>query len=465
METAFYQLPTLELLNTPFQTRETESDENLKRNKERIAYVLHSFDIQFLSIDVIPGPTISTYKITLEKGTRISQIKELEEDISLSLAGLGIRLHIPILGEYAIGIEIPNEIREMPSIREALESSTFQKADMKLPIMIGEMPNGVFFPMDLTEAKHIFISGRPGQGKTTLLHGMIASILFKKTPQEVKFIFMGGYAEFNSYIGLTKYIAQSHEGEYLIVSNESKAIQTLKSLYEEMMLRYELIKEANDARIQSMPYIVVVIKEFGDYIMHAGSNFEWPLCRLVSLSAKVGIHFIMSTERPSINIATENILTYFPTRIAFLSSCSEDSLTILNRTGAEDLLPGGDMLCLYKNQTIRLQCPQIEHTETDRIVYFVRKQAWENVPYKLPAIKKAKSLTTQTQEIILEAETGNAESQCRLGIMYYRGEELSQNKHKASEWLKKSAKQGFYFAKVLLEMIEEYEGEEEYEEE
>ncbi len=401
-----YRYPNLDLL------QQYESDGKpfidmieQNTNKNRIVDVLRNFGVEISSIKATVGPTITLYEITPAPGVRISRIRNLEDDIALSLSALGIRIIAPIPGKGTIGIEVPNAKPATVSMRSILDSKKFQETTMELPCALGKTITNEVFMFDLAKAPHLLVAGATGQGKSVGLNAIITSLLYKKHPAELKIVLVDPKkVEFSVYSSIEKHFLAKvpDEGEEPIITDVTKVIRTLNSLCKEMDTRYDLLKIAQARNLKEynkkfidrqlnpehghrfMPYIVVVIDEFGDLIMTAGKEVELPIARIAQLARAVGIHMIIATQRPTTNIITGTIKANFPSRIAFRVGAMIDSRTILDRPGAQQLVGRGDMLYLNGGEPVRVQCAFVDTPEVERINQFISKQQGYPSAFELP---------------------------------------------------------------------------------
>ena len=401
-----YHYPTLDLLNAGTDDGKPYIDmEEQKGNKNRIVEVLRMFGVEISSIKATVGPTITLYEITPAPGVRIAKIRNLEDDIALSLAAEGIRIIAPIPGRGTIGIEVPNAKKNVVSMRSVLDSKKFQETTMDLPCAMGKTITNEVFMFDLAKAPHLLVAGATGQGKSVGLNAILTSLLYKKHPAEMKIVLVDPkMVEFSIYRSIDKHFLAKVPDENAdpIITDTSKVIRTLQSLCVEMDARYELLMAANERNIKDynrkfiarklnpehrhrfMPYIVVVIDEFGDLIMTAGKEIEMPIARIAQKARAVGIHMIIATQRPTTNIITGTIKANFPARIAFRVSQGIDSKTILDRMGAQQLIGRGDMLYLQGNDPVRVQCAFVDTPEVDQINQFIAQQQGYIECYELP---------------------------------------------------------------------------------
>ncbi|UKM63898.1 DNA translocase FtsK [Flavobacteriaceae bacterium GSB9] len=404
LELAKYQFPTLNLLKKYDTEGIKINQEELEENKNRIVETLSNYKIGISSIKATIGPTVTLYEIVPEAGIRISKIKNLEDDIALSLSALGIRIIAPIPGKGTIGIEVPNKNSTIVSMRSVIASKKFQNSEMHLPVALGKTISNETFVVDLAKMPHLLMAGATGQGKSVGLNAVLTSLLYKKHPAEVKFILVDPKkVELTLFNKIERhYLAKLPDSEDAIITDNTKVINTLNSLCIEMDNRYELLKNAmcrniveynakfkarklnpNDGH-QFLPYIVLVVDEFADLIMTAGKEVETPIARLAQLARAIGIHLIIATQRPSVNVITGIIKANFPARIAFRVTSKIDSRTILDGSGADQLIGRGDMLYTQGNDLIRVQCAFVDTPEVERITDFIGSQKAYPDAYLLP---------------------------------------------------------------------------------
>ena len=401
-----YKYPTLDLLKKYDNDGKPYIDmKEQTANKNRIVDVLNSFGVQIKTIMATVGPTITLYEITPAEGVKISRIRNLEDDIALSLAALGIRIIAPIPGKGTIGIEVPNKKQNIVSMESILNSKRFQETTMDLPIAIGKTITNEIFMVDLAKLPHLLVAGATGQGKSVGLNAIITSLLYKKHPNELKFVLIDPKkVEFSVYAPIAKHFMAKvpDDNEEPIITDVKKVIRTLNSLCKLMDTRYDMLKLAGARNIKEynkkyvnhqlkltdgheyMPDIVVVIDEFGDLIMTAGKEIQLPIARIAQLARAVGIHMVIATQRPTTSIITGNIKANFPGRMAFRVSQMIDSRTILDRPGANQLIGRGDMLFLNGNEPVRVQCAFIDTPEIERINQYVAEQPGPLEPMELP---------------------------------------------------------------------------------
>ena len=404
-----YRYPTIDLLKKYSNDGVGIDMEEQVQNKNRIISVLQDFNIALKDIKATVGPTITLYEITPAAGVRISKIRNLEDDIALSLSALGIRIIAPIPGKGTIGIEVPNAKPQIVSMESVLNSRKFQECEYELPMAIGKTITNEIYMADLAKMPHLLVAGATGQGKSVGLNAIITSLLYKKHPAELKLVMVDPKkVEFSVYSPIVNHFLAQVEGtedeDEPIITDTQKVVRTLKSLCVEMDNRYLLLKSAGTRNIKEynekfksrkllpteghrfLPYIVVVIDEFGDLIMTAGKEIELPICRIAQLARAVGIHMIIATQRPTTNIITGTIKANFPARMAFKVSQMIDSRTILDRPGANQLVGKGDMLYLTGNDPVRVQCAFVDTPEVERIVSFISGQQGYPRPYPLPDV-------------------------------------------------------------------------------
>ena len=458
LELGNYQFPPLDLLKKYDTEGITINQEELEENKNKIVETLNNYKIGIASIKATIGPTVTLYEIVPEAGIRISKIKNLEDDIALSLSALGIRIIAPIPGKGTIGIEVPNKNSTVVSMRSVIASKKFQNAEMQLPIALGKTISNETLVVDLAKMPHLLMAGATGQGKSVGLNAVLTSLLYKKHPAEVKFILVDPKkVELTLFNKIERhYLAKLPDTEDAIITDNNLVINTLNSLCIEMDNRYELLKNAFCRNIaeynakfkarklnpneghQFLPYIVLVIDEFADLIMTAGKEVETPIARLAQLARAIGIHLIIATQRPSVNVITGIIKANFPARIAFRVTSKIDSRTILDGSGADQLIGRGDMLYTQGNDLIRVQCAFVDTPEIDKITEFIGSQKAYPEAYQLPEyvgeesgtsldidIDDRDSLFREAAEIIVTAQQGSASLlQRKLKLGYNRAGRL-----------------------------------------
>ena len=404
LDLANFQLPNLDLLKDYGSEEIIINKEELEANKNKIVGLLRNFNIGIAQIKATIGPTVTLYEIVPEAGIRVAAIKRLQDDIALNLAALGIRIIAPMPGKGTIGIEVPNQTPTMVSMRSVLSSPKFQNTTMDLPIVFGKTISNDIFMADLAKMPHLLMAGATGQGKSVGINAILASLLYKKHPSELKFVMVDPKkVELSLYSKIERhYLAKLPDTEEAILTDNSKVINTLNSICVEMDTRYELLKNASCRNLKEynqkfterklnpenghryLPYIVLVVDEFADLIMTAGQEVEHPSARLAQLARAVGIHLIIATQRPSVNVITGMIKANFPARVSFRVNASVDSRTILDATGADQLIGKGDMLYSNGNDLIRVQCAFIDTPEVEKIAEFIGEQKGYSEAYLLP---------------------------------------------------------------------------------
>jgi len=455
LELGNYKFPTIELLDQHGVTGGiTINQEELEENKTKIVNTLKNYKIGIAQIKATIGPTVTLYEIVPEAGVRISKIKNLEDDIALSLAALGIRIIAPIPGKGTIGIEVPNKNSTIVSMRSVIASTKFQKAEMQLPIAFGKTISNETFVVDLAKMPHLLMAGATGQGKSVGLNAVLTSLLYKKHPAEVKFVLVDPKkVELTLFNKIERhFLAKLPDSEDAIITDNTKVIHTLNSLCIEMDNRYELLKKAMVRNIKEyndkfkarklnpndghmfLPYIVLVIDEFADLIMTAGKEVETPVARLAQLARAIGIHLIIATQRPSVNVITGIIKANFPARIAFRVTSKIDSRTILDASGADQLIGRGDMLYTQGNDVTRIQCAFVDTPEVEKITEYIGSQRAYPEAHQLPEyvgedsgtsidnnISERDSKFREAAEVIVIAQQGSASLiQRKLKLGYNR---------------------------------------------
>lgn len=407
-ELSAYKFPTLDLM-TEYDAKKQEIDMvEIQASKDMIIQTLENYKIGISSIKASVGPTVTLYEIVPAPGVKISKIKNLEDDIALSLAALGIRIIAPIPGKGTIGIEVPNKNPEMVPMRSVLASKRFQECDFQLPVVLGKTISNEIYITDLAKMPHLLMAGATGQGKSVGLNAILVSLLYKKHPAYVKFVLVDPKkVELTLFNKIERHFLAKLPGDgEAIITDNHKVINTLNSLCVEMDNRYKLLQDALVRNIieynakflarklnpneghRFLPYIVVVIDEVADLMMTAGKEIETPIARLAQLARAIGIHLILATQRPSVNVITGMIKANFPARIAFRVTSKIDSRTILDANGADQLIGKGDMLYSGGNEMIRLQCPFVDTPEVERIVDFIGEQRAFPLAYQLPEVKE-----------------------------------------------------------------------------
>lgn len=459
LELSNYKFPGLDLLKEYTTGGITINQEELEENKNRIVETLRNYKIEIAQIKATVGPSVTLYEIVPEAGIRISKIKSLEDDIALSLSALGIRIIAPIPGKGTIGIEVPNKNPTMVSMKSVIGAAKFQEAEMELPIALGKTISNETFVVDLAKMPHLLMAGATGQGKSVGLNAVLTSLLYKKHPAEVKFVLVDPKkVELTLFNKIERhYLAKLPDTEDAIITDNNKVINTLNSLCIEMDNRYSLLKEAMVRNIkeynekfkarklnpenghQFLPYIVLVVDEFADLIMTAGKEVETPIARLAQLARAIGIHLIIATQRPSVNVITGIIKANFPARIAFRVTSKIDSRTILDTQGADQLIGRGDLLYTNGNDVVRVQCAFVDTPEVEKITEFIGAQKAYPNAYLLPEfiggdengikldmdISERDSLFREAAEIIVTAQQGSASLlQRKLKLGYNRAGRL-----------------------------------------
>lgn len=458
LELGNYQFPPLDLLTKYDSESITINQEELEDNKNKIVDTLKNYSIGIASIKATIGPTVTLYEIVPDAGIRISKIKNLEDDIALSLSALGIRIIAPIPGKGTIGIEVPNKNATVVSMRSVIASKKFQSSDMQLPIALGKTISNETLVVDLAKMPHLLMAGATGQGKSVGLNAVLTSLLYKKHPAEVKFVLVDPKkVELTLFNKIERhYLAKLPDSEDAIITDNTKVINTLNSLCIEMDNRYELLKNALCRNIaeynakfkarklnpheghQFLPYIVLVVDEFADLIMTAGKEVETPIARLAQLARAIGIHLIIATQRPSVNVITGIIKANFPARIAFRVTSKIDSRTILDTSGADQLIGRGDMLFTQGNDVIRVQCAFIDTPEVEKLTDFIGSQKAYPDAYPLPEyvgeesgmsididVSERDKLFRDAAIVIVQAQQGSASLlQRKLKLGYNRAGRL-----------------------------------------
>ncbi|MDN3677625.1 DNA translocase FtsK [Flavobacterium paronense] len=459
LELSNYKFPTIDLLKEYTSVGITINQEELEENKNRIVETLKNYKIDIAQIKATVGPSVTLYEIVPEAGIRISKIKSLEDDIALSLAALGIRIIAPIPGKGTIGIEVPNKNPTMVPMKTVISSAKFQEAEMELPIALGKTISNETFVVDLAKMPHLLMAGATGQGKSVGLNAVLTSLLYKKHPAEVKFVLVDPKkVELTLFNKIERhYLAKLPDDSDAIITDNTKVIHTLNSLCIEMDNRYSLLKDAMVRNIKEyndkfkarklnpenghrfLPYIVLVVDEFADLIMTAGKEVETPIARLAQLARAIGIHLIIATQRPSVNVITGLIKANFPARIAFRVTSKIDSRTILDTQGADQLIGRGDLLYSNGNDLVRVQCAFVDTPEVERIVDYIGSQKAYASAYLLPEyvgeegssinlefdISERDSLFRDAAEIIVTAQQGSASLlQRKLKLGYNRAGRL-----------------------------------------
>ena len=404
LDLSSYKFPPLELLDEYDSGKVQVTQEELTQNKDKILETLTNFKIGITSIKATIGPTVTLYEIVPEAGIKISRIKNLEDDIALSLAALGIRIIAPIPGKGTIGIEVPNKNREMVGIRQVLSTERFMKSDKELPVALGKTISNEVMVIDLAKMPHLLVAGATGQGKSVGLNVILTSLLYKRHPSQLKFVLVDPKkVEMSLFSKIERhYLAKLPNSEEAIITDTRKVVHTLNSLCIEMENRYEMMKDAGARNLKEyntkfigrklnpkeghrfLPYIVLVIDELADLMMTAGKEVETPIARLAQLARAIGIHLVVATQRPSVNVITGVIKANFPARLSFRVTSKVDSRTILDTGGADQLIGQGDMLLSAGSEVIRLQSPFVDTHEVEKICDFIGSQRGYDTAYMLP---------------------------------------------------------------------------------
>ncbi|WP_338410056.1 DNA translocase FtsK [uncultured Flavobacterium sp.] len=454
LELSNYKMPSIELLKDYSSGGITINQEELEQNKNKILETLKNYGIGISQIKATVGPTVTLYEIIPNAGVRISKIKNLEDDIALSLAALGIRIIAPIPGKGTVGIEVPNANPTMVSMKSVISSARFQQSEMELPIALGKTISNETFVFDLAKMPHLLMAGATGQGKSVGLNAILTSLLYKKHPAEVKFVLVDPKkVELTLFNKIERhYLAKLPDTDEAIITDNTKVINTLNSLCIEMDNRYSLLKDAMVRNIKEynekfkqrklnpenghrfLPYIILVVDEFADLIMTAGKEVEIPIARLAQLARAIGIHLIIATQRPSVNVITGMIKANFPARIAFRVTSKIDSRTILDSGGADQLIGRGDLLFTQGNEIVRVQCAFVDTPEVEKITDYIGSQKAYPDAYQLPEyvgeesgtkldmnISERDSLFKDAAEVIVTAQQGSASLiQRKLKLGYNR---------------------------------------------
>ena len=459
-----FKNPSIDLLKEYGDGTIKIDQEELESNKNRIVDTLKNYNIGIKQIKATIGPTVTLYEIIPDAGIRISKIKNLEDDIALSLSALGIRIIAPIPGKGTIGIEVPNKKKSIVSMKSLLSSKKFIESDMELPITLGKTISNETFIVDLTKMPHLLMAGATGQGKSVGINAILTSILYKKHPAEVKFVLVDPKKiELSIFNKIERhYLAKLPESDDAIIIENDKVINTLNSLCREMDKRYELLKDAMTRNIKEynekfisrklnpenghtfLPYIVLVIDEFADLIMTAGKEVETPLARLAQLSRAVGIHLIIATQRPSVNVITGLIKANFPARIAFRVTSKIDSRTILDTGGAEQLIGRGDLLYSQSNDLTRIQCGFIDTSEVEKLSEYIGSQTGYQSAYILPEFSKDES--NESSNISIEDRDSMFDEAARVIVTNQQG---------SASLLQRKLKLGYNRAGRLIDQMED----------
>ncbi|MEI6174246.1 MAG: DNA translocase FtsK [Bacteroidota bacterium] len=464
LDLANYKYPPIDLLSDYGGDSVNVRKEELEANKDKIVQTLSNYDIKIAKIKATIGPAVTLYEIVPEAGVRISRIKNLEDDIALSLAAMGIRIIAPIPGKGTIGIEVPNQNPEIVSIKSLLATDKFKSTTYELPFVLGKTISNETFIADLAKMPHLLMAGATGQGKSVGLNTIITSLLYKKHPSQVKFVMIDPKkVELTLYTKIERhFLAKLPDAEEAIITDTKKVIRTLNSLNIEMDSRYDLLRDAQVRNIkeynekflsrklnpndghQFLPYIVIVIDEFADLIMTAGREIETPLTRLAQLARATGIHLIIATQRPSVNIITGTIKANFPARIAFRVISKIDSRTILDSSGADQLIGRGDMLLSTGSDLIRLQCAFVDTPEIDRLTEFIGSQRGYPEAFSLPEYYDEES-GSSTKEFNANEKDDFFGEAARLVV---------QHQHGSTSLIQRKLKLGYNRAGRIIDQLE-----------
>jgi len=459
-----YKYPTVDLLDAHASEKVQVTKEELEQKKDRIIETLINFKIGISSIKATIGPTVTLYEIVPEAGVKISKIKNLENDIALSLAALGIRIIAPIPGKGTIGIEVPNKNREMVSMRSVISTEKFMKSDMELPVAWGKTISNEVYVSDLAKMPHLLMAGATGQGKSVGLNVLLTSLIYKKHPSQLKFVLVDPKkVELSLFNKIERhFLAKLSNGDDAIITDIKMVIYTLNSLCIEMDARYNLLKDAGCRNLKEynakfvrrqllptkghrfLPYIVLVIDELSDLMMVAGKEVEQPIARLAQLARAIGIHLVVATQRPSVNVITGLIKANFPTRLSFRVTSKVDSRTILDTGGAEQLVGMGDMLLSQNNDIIRLQCAFIDSSEVEDICNYVGEQRGYDSAYMLPEYVGDES-GDNLSEVDLSDRDVLFEEAARLMVLHQQG---------STSLIQRKLKLGYNRAGRLIDQLE-----------
>ena len=461
-----YQFPKIDLLNKyDSGVKQTVDPAILEENKDNIVNTLKNYKIEIDSIKATIGPTITLYEIVPAPGVRISKIKNLEDDIALSLAALGIRIIAPIPGKGTIGIEVPNPNPDIVSMHTAISSKAFQEAKMELPLALGKTITNETFTIDLAKMPHLLMAGATGQGKSVGLNAILVSLLYRKHPSELKLVLVDPKkVELTLFNKVYRhFLAKLPEEEEAIITDTQKVVNTVNSLCIEMDERYELLKNAHCRNIKEynakfkqrklnpekghkfLPYIVLVIDEFADLIMTAGKEIETPIARLAQLARAIGIHLIVATQRPSVNIITGTIKANFPARIAFRVTSKIDSRTILDAGGADQLIGRGDMLLSTGNELIRIQCAFVDTPEVEQICEFIGEQRGYPDAYILPEFIDQKGEANGSSDLDMDDRDEKFEEAAKIIVLHQQG---------SASLLQRKLKLGYNRAGRIVDQLE-----------
>jgi S-DNA-T family DNA segregation ATPase FtsK/SpoIIIE len=467
LDLSTYKYPPLDLLENYGSAKITVNTEELERNKNRIVETLGHYNIEIAKIKATIGPTVTLYEIVPAAGVRISKIKNLEDDIALSLSALGIRIIAPIPGKGTIGIEVPNQTPEMVSMRSVLASEKFQTAQMDLPIALGKTISNEVFVADLAKMPHLLMAGATGQGKSVGINALLVSLLYKKHPSQIKFVMVDPKkVELTLFRKIERHFLAKLPGDGdAIITDTKKVIHTLNSLCIEMDQRYELLKEAHVRNLKEynakfiarklnpndghryLPFIILVIDEFADLMMTAGKEIETPIARLAQLARAIGIHLVIATQRPSVNVITGTIKANFPARLAFRVSSKIDSRTILDAGGAEQLIGRGDMLLSLGSDIIRIQCAFVDTPEVEKITDFIGAQRAYPSAHILPEYVDENAEGGGSREMDVNERDALFEEAARLIVMHQQG---------STSLIQRKLKLGYNRAGRIIDQLEAF---------
>ena len=459
-----YEYPKIDLLNQHDTSQIQVSKEELEENKDKIVNTLINFKIGIASIKATIGPTVTLYEIVPDAGIKISKIKNLEDDIALSLAALGIRIIAPIPGKGTIGIEVPNKNREMVGMRSVLSTDKFMKSDKDLPVVLGKTISNEIFVIDLAKMPHLLMAGATGQGKSVGINVLLTSLLYKKHPSQLKFVLVDPKkVELSLFNKIERhFLAMLPDGEEAIITDTKKVVNTLNSLCIEMDTRYDLLKEAGSRNLKEynkkfvnrrlnpekghrfLPFIVLVIDELADLMMTAGKEVEAPIARLAQLARAIGIHLVVATQRPSVNVITGIIKANFPARLSFRVTSKIDSRTILDAGGADQLVGMGDMLFSQGSEIIRLQCAFVDTPEVENICDFIGEQRGYESAYMLPEFVGDEEGGNKA-DVDLNDRDALFEEAARLIVMHQQG---------STSLIQRKLKLGYNRAGRLIDQLE-----------
>ena len=440
LDLEYYKYPSYDLLKDYGELKSVDAAEQ-QENKERITQTLRNYGITIKKIDATVGPTITLYEIVPDDGIRISKIRNLGDDIALSLAATGIRIIAPIPGRGTVGIEVPNKKPQIVPMRSLIASEKFQNTSFDLPIAIGKTITNEVFMLDLCKLPHLLVAGATGQGKSVGLNAIITSLLYKKHPSQLKIVLIDPKkTEFTLYSTIEKhFLAKLEDSEDAVISDVTKVTQTLQSICKEMDTRFDLLKKAHVRNIKEynakftsrqlnpenghryLPYMVVIIDEFADLIMTAGKEVEMPIARIAQLARAAGIHMIIATQRPSTNIITGSIKANFPGRLAFKVSSMIDSRTILDSPGANQLVGRGDLLFTQGNDLTRVQCALVDTPEVEEICEFISNQQGYTHAFYLPEVDLGDGGDTNMRGIDMSQRDAMFEDAARLVVLNQSG--------------------------------------------